>query len=126
LSGDCKSQEEQNLQLSPRAAYIASFSASISPAALPPLSILPVKPLFTTEYFEVRPSQKGGLGAFATKEIPWGTVIHREKALFTGTLMEVFYLYDQLSRDQRREYLDLHEFKRVGGHKILSIFKTNR
>jgi hypothetical protein len=126
LSGDCKPQGEQTPQLSPREAYIASISAAVPPAGLSPPPILPVKPLFTTEYFEVRPSPKGGLGAFATREIPCGTVIHREQALFTGTSMEVFYLYEQLSPDQRREYLGLHEFKGVGGHKILSIFKTNR
>jgi hypothetical protein len=35
-------------------------------------------PKFTTEYFEVRGSTKGGLGAFALKEITKGRILLKE------------------------------------------------
>lgn len=40
--------------------------------------------------------------------------------------MEVFHLYEQLAREQREEYMNLHAHNGFGTHKILSIFKTNR
>ena len=49
-----------------------------------------------------------------------------EKALFTGCIMEVFHLYEQLAREQREEYMNLHAHNGFGTHKIVSIFKTNR
>lgn len=49
-----------------------------------------------------------------------------EEALFTGTLVEVFHHFEQLSREQRNEYMKLHAHREFGTSKILSIFKTNR
>ena len=40
--------------------------------------------------------------------------------------MEVFHLYEQLAREQREEYMDLHAYEGFVTHKALSIFKTNR
>jgi hypothetical protein len=83
-------------------------------------------PLFATEYFEVRASQKGGYGAFAIKDISKDTIIITEKALFSGTTIDVFHMFEQLAREQRDEYMNLHAHNGFGTHKILSIFKTNR
>ncbi|KIN02350.1 hypothetical protein OIDMADRAFT_98589, partial [Oidiodendron maius Zn] len=41
-------------------------------------------------------------------------------------LVEVFHHFEQLSREQRNEYMKLHAHREFGTHKILSIFKTNR
>jgi hypothetical protein len=98
----------------------------LSPTSPSPSPTPKTEPLFVTEYFEVRPSPRGGFGAFAVKDIPKDTVVIMETALFSGTMLEVFHLYEQLSKEQRKEYMKLHAHMGVGGHRILSIFKTNR
>jgi hypothetical protein len=79
-----------------------------------------------TEYFEARRSRKGGYGAFAVKDIEKHTVIMAEKPLFRANFFEVFLEYEQLTPEQKKEYLSLHGWKGIDKHKILSIFKTHR
>jgi hypothetical protein len=91
------------------------------------LSISPeAPPLLVTDYFEVRKSSKGGYGAFAIKEIKEGTIIMSEEPLFRAAYIEVFYKYEALPRDQRKEYRSLFGWKGVSEHPVLAIFKTNR
>jgi hypothetical protein len=82
-------------------------SSSSSPSSPSPSSLLgpATEVLFKTEFFEVRPSSKGGYGAFATKNILKDMVVMIEEALFTGTIVEVVYQFEQLIREQQKEYM---------------------
>jgi len=104
--------------LSPSSSSSSNQSFSTSSSEAPPL--------FTTEFFEVRKSPKGGYGAFAIKDIEKDIVIMAEKPLFRATYMEVYYKYESLSTSQREEYRSLHGWEGVNEHQVLSIFKTNR
>jgi hypothetical protein len=53
-------------------------------------------------------------------------IIITEKALFSGTTIDVFHMFEQLAREQRDEYMNLHAHNGFSTHKILSIFKTNQ
>ncbi|CZR55981.1 uncharacterized protein PAC_05869 [Phialocephala subalpina] len=83
-------------------------------------------PIFVSEYFEVRKSPKGGYGAFATKDIEVGTVVMSEEPLFRAATMDVYYMYWNLTAEQRVEYRSLHGWSGLGLPRLLAIFKTNR
>ncbi len=83
-------------------------------------------PLFTTEYFEIHKSTKGGYGAFASKDIEKDTVIMIEKPLFRSDFMGVFIELEKLTREERKEYRALYGFEKLEPIRDLSIFKTNR
>jgi len=89
---------------------------------------LPSQPtaLFTTEYFEARPSPKGGIGAFAIKDIPQGTIILAEKPLIRVPFSEVFVAYENLSPQKRKLYRSLYGWDGIDNYNILAIYKTNR
>jgi hypothetical protein len=108
--------------ISPVSSFSSASSSSLAPS--PPTS--PTRPLFTTEFFEVRPSAKGGYGAFAIENIAKGTIILTEKALFTAEFTEVFYAYENLKPKERKEYRSLYSYQGVDNELLLAIFKTNR
>ncbi|KAM3084067.1 hypothetical protein ACMFMF_001423 [Clarireedia jacksonii] len=94
-------------------------------AALP--SPLQRKPLqFESEFFEVRKSPKGGFGCFAVKDIPVRTIIHSEKPLFECSMVGVHYAFEQLTPEQREEYLSLYYYRGLTNHKVVAIYQTNR
>lgn len=95
--------------------FLDSFSSPID-----------IPPLLTTEYFDVRLSNKGGYGAFASKDIKKNTVIMTEKPLFRSTFPDVFIELEKLKRKERREYRTLHGFKGISPVLDIAIFKTNR
>ncbi|KAG9247558.1 hypothetical protein BJ878DRAFT_396261, partial [Calycina marina] len=81
---------------------------------------------FTTEYYEARPSKKGGLGALATKHIPEGTTILKEEPLVLCNLTDIYYEYERLSTEDRKKYRSLHGWRGINSECIMSIFQTNR
>ncbi|TVY14729.1 SET domain-containing protein 5 [Lachnellula arida] len=84
------------------------------------------QPLFSNDFFEVRSSPKGGLGAFASADIPEGTVIMTEAPLFRTPALQIFWTYDALSDEQKRAYKQLACWFGIEDHKIPAIFTTNR
>ena len=82
---------------------------------------------FSNEYFEIRPSPKGGLGAFAIKDIQDNTAIIAENPLFRCHLHEeIEWCVDMLPRRLKDEYFGLHHWTGVDQSKVHGIFKTNR
>ncbi|KFY32859.1 hypothetical protein V495_08664 [Pseudogymnoascus sp. VKM F-4514 (FW-929)] len=78
--------------------------------------------------FSIRPSPKGGMGAFALSDIPCSTVIMRELALFLATdgnghLAEEL---GKLSSEERAEFRKLACYDLLDKDKDIAIFKTNR
>lgn len=82
--------------------------------------------IFTTEFYEAKKSPKGGIGAFAIKTIPKGTIIQAEEPLMLANIMEVYHEYDKLSPEKRRLYKSLYGWKGVNPDPYMAIFKTNR
>lgn len=122
--------------ISPAKAWLLSISATPEERSQPS-SYLPSPTLgstptatkntpFVNDFFEVRQSTKGGLGAFALKDIPKGTVIMAEEPLFRALLVQVFWKYDELSDDQKKEYKTLSCWFGIEDHKVAAIFTTNR
>lgn len=127
---EAKTTELPTPSLSSPKAYLESVSvkssnpsSSTTPDSSPRQSS---QILFTTDYFEVKPSRKQGLGAFATKDIPQGTVVIAEKPLLAGAMVEVYMLYENLSPEERLEYRSLYGYQGVDPSYLLAIFKTNR
>ncbi|ESZ91931.1 hypothetical protein SBOR_7676 [Sclerotinia borealis F-4128] len=81
---------------------------------------------FENEFFEVKTSPKGGLGCFAQKDIKCGTAIHSEEPLFTCSVLQVHYNFEQLTAEQQAAYMDLHCWHGLASHKIVAIYQTNR
>jgi hypothetical protein len=104
----------------------SSSSSSTSSSFKSSTTSYEVPPLFTTDYFEVRKSSKGGYGAFAIKDIEKSTVIVAEEPLFQATYGEVFYKYESLPIEKRAEYRSLVGWKGTSDFEILAIFRTNR
>jgi hypothetical protein len=77
-------------------------------------------------YFEVRPSTKGGYGAFALEYIPPFTMILSESSLMEGTNGEILEKFEALSQDDKEAFLKLASFDEVDSNKVIAIFKTNR
>ncbi|PQE32606.1 SET domain protein [Rutstroemia sp. NJR-2017a WRK4] len=100
--------------------------SNINTAATPPPPPVNRAAEFETEFFKVRKSPKGGLGCFAVKDIPKGTVIHSEKPLFECSLVGVHYAFEQLTPEQREEYLNLYYYRGLVNHKVIAIYQTNR
>lgn len=105
-----------------RKAYLAS-TLNIPLRASPPP---PTQPLFTTEYFVVKPSEKKGFGAFAIRDITKGTVIIAEKPLFLGEITQIYCAFEEMTKEQQTQYLSLYGFPGVDLNRILRIYKTNR
>jgi len=116
--------------ISPQSSFGETFSKTSSISSSPTYSSpssSPSEVLFSTKYFEVRPSPtEKGFGAFATRNIPRDTDILSEKALFKSTLVGVYYAYENLTWEQRKAYRTLHGWQEVDPQMILAIFKTNR
>jgi len=108
---------------SPPPTFIPSSSSSSFSSTS---SISESTPLFTTGFFEVRKSPKGGYGALATQDIEKDTIIMSEEPLFRAALMEVFIEFENLPADKRAEYQTLFGWQGVSDNEILAIFKTNR
>ncbi|KAH8669677.1 hypothetical protein BGZ60DRAFT_39437 [Tricladium varicosporioides] len=85
-----------------------------------------IPPLFVTEYFEVRKSNKKGMAAYATKNIKKNTVIMGEDPLFIAEFMEVYYKFESLTMEQKKEYMTLCDWRGLEKEKILAIFSVNR
>jgi hypothetical protein len=102
----------------PSSSHSSSFSSTSSTSES--------TPLFTTDFFEVRKSPKGGYGAFATKDLEKDTIIMSEEPLFRAAFMDVFIEFEKLPADKRAEYRTLFGWKGVSDNQILAIFKTNR
>lgn len=79
-----------------------------------------------TPFFEVRISPKGGYGAFATRDIEVGTLVMTEEPLLRAMSGDVFFEYERLTAEQRREYRSLYGWAELSNNPIISIFKTNR
>lgn len=81
-----------------------------------------------SSHFSIRPSPKGGMGAFALSDIPESTVIMRELALFLATdgkghLAEEL---EKLSAEERTEFSKLACYELLDRDRDFAIFKTNR
>ncbi|TVY28247.1 SET domain-containing protein [Lachnellula hyalina] len=86
----------------------------------------PPKPIFNNDFFEVRSSPKKGLGAFASVDIPKGTIIMAEEPLFRTEESQIFWTYDALSDEQKRAYKGLSCWFGIEDHRVPAIFTTNR
>ncbi|KAL5327843.1 hypothetical protein ACEPPN_005549 [Leptodophora sp. 'Broadleaf-Isolate-01'] len=135
LSNNSDSTPPSSSSTSPASSFSESFSAHTPLSTSSPSSTLTPIPhypspandiLYSTEYFEVRRSEKGGYGAFATKDIEKEIIVMTEKPLFRATFMEVFVELEKLTKEQRREYRTLHGHMRLSNSEDLAIYKTNR
>jgi hypothetical protein len=146
VSSTCSSPKSNISQSSPNTTFstestfprVAPPAFSISNFAKSPpsweinysISLRPnYNPRFQTDYFEVRSSDKGGLGAFATRNIEKGTAIMAEEPLFCGDFGDVSQAYQNFTREQAEEYLSLHAWtgsSRGDKQLITCIFATNR
>lgn len=122
--------------ISPAKAWLLSISAMpeepfqlSSPPPSPSSTSQPANinlPSFANDFFEVRTSTKGGLGAFAVADIPNDTIIMAEEPLFRAEPVQIFWKYEALSDEQKKEYKTLSCWYGVEDHKIQAIFTTNR
>ncbi|KAG0645592.1 Zinc finger MYND domain-containing 1 [Hyphodiscus hymeniophilus] len=106
-----------------------SSSSSISPSSSSSSISIPATspPSFFNEHLAILPSPKGGLGAFAIRDIPAYTTIIAEKPLFkVYSFEEVPWRYDDLSKEQKKAYDSLHYWVRIDKDRVFGIFKTNR
>jgi hypothetical protein len=93
----------------------------------PPLHSPSISKYFSNKYFKIRPSPKGGLGAFAIEDIPNNTAIIAENPLFRCHLYEeIEWSVDRLPRRLKDEYFSLYHWAGVDQNKVHGIFKTNR
>lgn len=106
----------------------ASVSSDSSLALAPKLPIPKPSLVFTSPYFSVCPSPKGGVGAFASSDITPQTIILRENYLVAATdgkghLAEEL---EKLSEPERSAYFTLASYDVLDKDKAVAIFKTNR
>lgn len=117
-------------QVSDAAAVVTSSSLSLMPSPLiPSVSAALQEPALSSisPYFSIRPS-KGGLGAFASRDIPTLTIILQEHCLVEATdgaghLAEEL---EKLSEVEREAYSQLTSYDLLDQNKDVAIFKTNR
>lgn len=97
-------------------------------SALDVVQLLSVDPHFHNTYFEVRPSQGAGLGAFATRDLKKGDVILKEMPLFVSdsdsSLYREFTNLDPQTRDVASNLHANDQFK-PGTNLIQGIWSTN-
>lgn len=79
-------------------------------------------------HFSIRPSPKGGMGAFALSDIPESTVIMKELALFLATdgKGQLAEELGKLSAEERTEFGKLACYELLDRDRDIAIFKTNR
>ena len=77
------------------------------PPPPPPSPASPAKRDFE-EFFQIRPSRLGGLGAFAARELRRGQTILVELPLLRTTHFSLMPDYDKLSEAAKKAYLSLH------------------
>lgn len=78
--------------------------------------------------FEVRPSDVGGFGAFATKDLKRGTVILRERPLFIAAPDNLQENFDALDDNAKSVALSLHSHvmnRTAGVPTIKGVWLTN-
>ncbi|KAH8801404.1 hypothetical protein F5884DRAFT_513703 [Xylogone sp. PMI_703] len=116
----------QQVAVSPPTTTFPSDSPSI-PSSSPTVSAGSVseRPLFVTEFFEVRGSPKGGYGAFALDDIDVGTVIFSEKPLFKAHEISFHHEYERLSQEQREEFATLSCNRGLSADPEIATFLTN-
>lgn len=118
---------------SPKAEYLTSISG-FTPTHSPSSSFSsssnspnPFSSYYSNGYFEVRPSPKGGLGAFTIRDLPEGTIIIAEKPLFTVNFWEdVEWNHGSLSKEKKQAYATLHHWVGIHKDKVHGIYLTNR
>ncbi|KAL2184484.1 hypothetical protein L209DRAFT_766982 [Thermothelomyces heterothallicus CBS 203.75] len=82
------------------------------------------------EFFTIRPSKLGGLGAFATRDLRRGETILTERPLLRTTHFRLMLDYYNLSDAAKKTYLSLHggedgdRFGRVERVKVLNSFQV--
>ncbi|OBT62553.1 hypothetical protein VE03_07362 [Pseudogymnoascus sp. 23342-1-I1] len=83
---------------------------------------------FSISHFSIRPSPKGGMGAFALSDIPESTVIMKELALFLATDGKGHLAEElgKLSVEERAEFSKLACYELLDRDRDIAIFKTNR
>ncbi|KAI9732698.1 MAG: hypothetical protein M1818_007432 [Claussenomyces sp. TS43310] len=79
-----------------------------------------------SQYFDIKQSAKGGLGAFAVTSIPKDTIILSEGLLIQGKTTNFLEAFDRLSSSKQAQFMRLHAYDRLDTNKVLAIFKTNR
>lgn len=81
-----------------------------------------------SSHFSIRPSPKGGMGAFALSDIPESTVIMKELALFLATdgKGQLAKELGKLSAKERTEFGKLACYELLDRDRDIAIFKTNR
>lgn len=85
---------------------------SLEPAARPKAvaNLTPGEPqiLYTGKYVQIRKSDLGGFGMFATEDLQYGQHILVEKALFHAGYTSCIDKYKDLSPSDQQLFLDLH------------------
>lgn len=66
------------------------------------------------------------MAAYARKNIKKDTFIMEEDPLFIAEFMEVYYKFENLTMEQKKEYLTLCDWRGLEREKILAIFSVNR
>lgn len=98
-----------------------SLVEEVSPAAV-------AAKTFWNSLFSIRPSPKGGMGAFALSDISESTVIMKELALFLATDGKGHLAEElgKLSAEERTEFSKLACYELLDQDRDIAIFKTNR
>lgn len=79
-------------------------------------------------YFTIKESPKGGYGAFASQDIPNGTVIHEESHLLSiNGYYELEQKFDELNDEQKETILNMVCFQDGNNRsKLRNIFGVNK
>lgn len=82
---------------------------------------------FRNEFFEVKKSSLGGNGAFATRDLKQGELIHVERPCLEAIPETLSKKLDQLAPELKAAFFRMHAHKRYADHdEQQSIFHTNR
>lgn len=91
----------------------------------PPPSPEPAARASFKEFFEIRPSKLGGLGAFAVRELRRGQTILVERPLLWTTHFRLLPDFHKLSETAREAFLGLHSGEGDRFSKVERIKKLN-
>ncbi|KAL3421363.1 hypothetical protein PVAG01_07808 [Phlyctema vagabunda] len=99
---------------------------SVEPISAQLTSLPTPAAIFTTEYFEVIPSPKGGYGCFALKTIKKDTRIFSEMPLVEATDADFLGRYQSLPEPTQKEFMSLAGWEMLADNKVEAIWKNNR
>lgn len=92
---------------------------------------IPAKPSnvwWSNDFFEIKPSSTGGLGAFAVKDLEYGDLILMERPIIatTTTIWDLYPTFHKLDSESQELFLGLHAFSaNKNAHIVDKIRRAN-